>query len=368
MVKRVAHLSTAHGRRETRIHLKQCNSLASVGYEVFYLVADGLGNELVGQVQVLDIGKAKGRFKRMLVQPWRMLLLARKLNASVYHFHDPELLLIALFLGLKKAAVIYDSHEDVPRSLLGRDWINPYIRTSLSKVFETFEDFVSSRISGVVGATSTITSRFSRLNPMTETINNFPLKSEIDLEITSPKKSATVCYLGGISRIRGIREIISALGYLDIKLILAGPFESEEAKMEVSALPGWDKVDYRGNVSRAEVWEIMAESVAGLVLYHPEPNHVNAQPNKMFEYMAASLPVVASNFPLWRKIIESNNFGICVDPLDPKEIADAINKLVGDRKLASEMGEKGRKAVIDHYSWGSEEKKLFDFYSRIIPK
>ena len=363
---RVAHLSTAHGRNELRVHLKECNSLVKAGYEVHYLVADGLGNECVGNVFVHDIGKAGGRFKRMFLYPWRMLFIARNINAKIYHFHDPELLQIALFLGFKGAKVIYDSHEDVPRSLLSREWIPSWIRLALSNVFEIFENFVARRLSGVIGATPYIAERFARINPTTEVINNYPLQSEIKTLVSRTGDGRTLCFLGGISRIRGIVEMVRALEYTEVKLILAGEFEDNATMKAVSLLPGWAKVDYRGVVSREAVKGIMSESVAGLVLYHPEPNHINAQPNKMFEYMGAGLPVLASDFPLWRKIVESNNCGLCVDPLDPKAIASAINNLISNSQRTFEMGINGCHAVIGFYNWSVEEKKLSQFYKNII--
>jgi glycosyltransferase involved in cell wall biosynthesis len=363
---RVVHLSTAHGRCEIRVHLKECNSLASAGYEVHYVVADGLGDQRYGGVQVHDIGAAGGRLRRMLMRPWRMLAAAQKLQARVYHFHDPEILLVALFLLRGGAKVVYDSHEDVPRSLLSRDWIPVLIRPTLSVIFERFENFVSRRLSGIVGATPYITARFLSLNPMAKAINNYPLPSDIEGAVPRIDGARAVCYLGAISRIRGIEEMVRALEYVNAKLILAGKFEDRAIEQAVRALPGWSKVDYRGIVSRSSVRRIMAESSAGLIVYHPEPNHVDAQPNKMFEYMAAGMPVIASNFPLWREIIEGNNFGLCVDPLDPQAIASAIDDLISKPQKSRVMGENGRRAVMNRYNWKAEEEKLLEFYSELV--
>lgn len=363
---RIAHLSTAHGRRELRVHLKECNSLAASGYDVHYVVADGLGDERVGDVQVHDIGRAGGRFQRMLLRPWRMLAAARKLRARLYHFHDPEILLIALFLRRGGAKVIYDSHEDVPRSVLSRDWIPRWIRPALSAVFETFENFVARRLSAIVAATPHIGMRFTRLNPETEVVNNYPLRSEIEDKVDRRSSSRNVCYLGGIGRVRGIEEMVRALEHVEARLILAGPFDGGDTEQAMRLLPGWAKVDFRGIVSRAAVREIMAESQAGLVLFHPEPNHVDAQPNKMFEYMSAGMPVIGSDFPLWREIIDGNQCGLLVDPLDPREIARAIDYLVSHPDEARRMGENGRKAVIERYNWPAEEVKLLSFYARLL--
>jgi glycosyltransferase involved in cell wall biosynthesis len=366
VVIRIAHLSTAHGRRELRVHLKECNSLAANGYEVHYVVADGLGDERVGDVQVHDIGRAGGRFQRMLLRPWRMLTAARKLGARLYHFHDPEILLVALFLRRGGAKVVYDSHEDVPRSLLSRDWIPGWIRPGLSAVFEAFENFVARRLSAVVGATPHIAARFARLNPTAVAINNYPLRHEIEDAVARCGPSRNVCYLGGIGRIRGIEEMVRALEHVDARLILAGPFESAATEQAMRALPGWAKVDYRGMVSRAAVREIMAESQAGLIFFHPEPNHVDAQPNKMFEYMSAGLPVLASDFPLWRELLVEARAGLLADPMDPQAIARVIGQLLDDAQAAAEMGQRGRDGVLQRYLWTFEEKKLCDLYKSLL--
>lgn len=366
MVIRVAHLSTAHGRRELRVHLKECNSLAANGYEVHYLVADGLGDERVGNVQVHDIGHAGGRFQRMLLRPWRMLAAARGINARVFHFHDPEILLIALFLMHGGAKVIYDSHEDVPRSLLGREWIPSWIRPSLSRVFEIFENFVAKRLTAVIGATPHIAARFSSVNQLSVAINNYPLRSEIEAEVVRNEQTRNVCYLGGIGRIRGIVEMVRALEYVDARLILAGSFESVETEQAVRKLPGWAKVDYRGMVSRAAVREIMAESQAGLIFFHPVPNHIDAQPNKMFEYMSAGLPVLASNFPLWQEQLIEARAGLVADPMNPKEIARVIQELLASSEAAVEMGRRGREGVLQRYLWDFEEEKLCGLYKKIL--
>jgi glycosyltransferase involved in cell wall biosynthesis len=365
-VTRVAHLSTAHGRRELRVHLKECNSLAAAGYEVHFVVADGRGDERIGDVQVHDVGAAGGRFQRMLLRPWRMLAVARRLNARIYHFHDPEILLVALFLRRRGAKVIYDSHEDVPRSLMSRDWVARWIRPALSAVFEAFEDFVARRLSAVVGATPHITARFARLNRCAATLNNYPMHSEIE-DAVQPRGSArAVCYLGGISRIRGIEEMVRALELVDARLILAGPFDRPETEAAARLLPGWSKVDYRGNVSRTAVRDIMAESRAGLIFFHPEPNHVDAQPNKMFEYMSAGLPVLASDFPLWRELLLDSGAGLVADPMDPTDIARIIGQLLDDPATAEDMGRRARASVMSHYLWSSEEKKLFALYEELL--
>ena len=81
--------------------------------------------------------------------------------------------------------------------------------------------------------------------------------------------------------------------------------------------------------------------------------------------MATGLPVIASDFPLWKQIIEENKCGLCVDPLDPKAIAEAIDYLVMHPAEAARMGRNGQMAVKTQYNWAVEEQKLLDLYKSL---
>ena len=362
MKMRIAHLTTQHARDEVRIFHKECTSIAKGGYDVHFVVADGKGFDQANSVKRHDSGRIPNRFHRVFFQPWKIYSVARRLHAAIYHLHEPELLLIAPLLKNMGAHVVYDSHEDVPRAILGRDWVHPLLRPFVSFFFEMFENTIARQISAVIAATPHIAQRFSKINHRTITVNNFPLQSEMCASMNPCGDVRTVCYIGGMNRTRGLFEMIHAMEYVDAQLILAGPFESSTVENEARQLTGWSHVDNRGIVSRKEVYQIMAHSCAGLLFFHPEPNHVNAQPNKMFEYMSAGIPVIASNFPLWREIIEGNDCGICVDPLSPKAIAGAIDFLVSHPDRARQMGENGCHAVHNRYNWSIEEEKLLRLY------
>lgn len=168
--------------------------------------------------------------------------------------------------------------------------------------------------------------------------------------------------------IRGIKEVINACEFLKTptRLNLVGRFSESAVEAEVKGWPGWNRINELGFVDRAGVCEILGRSIAGLVTFLPLPNHTDAQPNKMFEYMSAGIPVIASNFPLWREIIEGNDCGLCVDPLDSKAIAAAIDFIISNPERARQMGENGQRAVQVRYNWFVEETKLIEFYQTLI--
>lgn len=368
--RKVLVATSVHGRYDVRIFLKQCCSIAGAGNDVTLFVQDGKGNEIRSGVKIVDIGPPpKARPTRIVFSPWRMYRLLRSTTADVIHFHDPELLPVGLLLSLDGRRVIYDTHEDFPRQVLSKHWIQPALRKMVSVLFELFENFAAKRVAAVVCATPFIASRFQRINPKSIDINNFPLLEEFHVSEAEvkPPFTRTLCYIGAITRERGISEVVDALAMVhDVRLIMCGPFESIRYEEELKKMPGWTSVDYRGIVSRDEVRKIMACSAAGIVTFLPGPNHNDSQPNKMFEYMSAGLPLIASNFPLWRQLVEGGNCGICVDPSSSEEIAVAIERLLGDEGLCKKLGGAGQDAVKNKFNWAIESRKLLNLYQQLF--
>lgn len=373
MTVRVAHLTTAHPRFDVRIFHKECRSLANSGYQVDLYVADGAGGTRRDGVSVIDLGRSRGRAHRMLGKTWAAWNAVRKTDARIIHIHDPELLPVALALRCMGRDVIYDAHEDVPRQILSKPWIKPWIRHAIAWSFERLENFVARRCAVVVGATPHIAKRYIAQGIHSIDVNNYPIPGELG-DAGPPANGAepraarprTICYIGGITRMRGAVEMLRALEKTDARLILAGPMESEALHAELAALPAWNRVDYRGVLDRAAIRDVLHESQLGLVLLHPVPNYLDALPVKMFEYMAAGLPVLASDFPLWRGILDASNAGICVDPLDIDRIAQAINTMLDlPESERQAMRAAGRAAIRDRYSWKNEEAKLLAAYAVI---
>ena len=184
------------------------------------------------------------------------------------------------------------------------------------------------------------------------------------------KNEKVLVYVGGISKLRGAVEMVQALEYLehveDIRLDLIGRFEPSSLERELQALPGYRRVRYLGWLQPKDIYKHLQTADIGLVCLHPDPRYVVGWPVKLFEYMAAGLPVIASNFPLWREIVEGNRCGICVDPLNPKEIAGAIEYLITHPEETRRMGENGRRAVEEKYNWENEGKKLLKLYEELL--
>ena len=372
----VCHLTSVHHRYDTRIFFKECTSLKKNGYQVVLLVADGKGDEIKNGIQIYDVGKPSNRLKRMLLTTRKILRKALEINAAIYHLHDPELMPISKHLHRHDKIVIFDAHEDLPKQILSKPYLNIVFRHLLSWVLNLYERMVFRKFQAIIAATPKIRDKIKLLNPNTIDINNYPSSDELTTrhKLSKSNRAANnicyICYIGAISEIRGARQMVEALSLVKnpVRLILAGNISDPALSKDLVNLAGWRYVDAQGFVNRQEVTNIMHSSIAGLVTFLPAPNHIHSQPNKMFEYMAAGLAVIASDFPLWREIIEGNQCGLCVNPSRPQEIASAIDYLVSNPKIAREMGQRGAKAVKNKYNWWYEEKKLLQVYSLLIDK
>lgn len=294
---------------------------------------------------------------------FRAVLTARP---KLVHFHDPELIPIALLLRLSGIKVIYDVHEDLPRQILSKPWIPTMLRRPLALVAGLVERLAALGSHAIVAATPTIADRF----PVRKTylVQNYPIVTELQDADSTPmtRRPAVAAYVGAITAIRGAREMIEALSLmppeLDLRLAIAGQFSSASLREELASLEGWARVEEHGWLSRGEVARLLHGARMGLVLFHPVANHIEAQPTKLFEYMSAGLPVIASDFPLWRDIVGDARCGILVDPLDPAAIADAMTWIMRNPEEAQEMGLRGRKAVEERFNWHSEARNLIRAY------
>lgn len=362
---KVCHITTAHPIDDIRIYHKECLSLYNNNFNIHIL---GVVSPKIKNPKIpfsLVSSKRKNLIYRFFFLPFKILKHAKKINADVYHFHDPDLLIVGLFLKKAGKIVIYDIHEDNPKAILSRNWGLKFIRIFISVFFKWFENIISKKIDYLITATPSIYNRFCKINNNTFTINNYPKLNVSESNTDISKRKRQICFVGLISPQRGLEYVVKAMEFVNARLLLIGNFTSEDFLKKLKGLNGWTNVDYLGYQSRESLEIYLSESCAGVVTFLPLPNHTHSQPNKMFEYMAAGLPIIASNFPLWEEIVDKNKCGICVNPENPEEIAGALSFLFENPNLAKQMGMNGKKAVADKYNWDSEAEKLIRIYDSI---
>lgn len=369
-MKEVCHITTVHSRYDIRIFQKECKSLAA-HFKVYLIVADGLGNEVVDSVSIIDSGKrpdsALLRIVSASVKAYRKALALKE--CSVFHFHDPELLGVGLLLKLlHRKKVVFDVHEDVPEDILLKHWIPRPVKKNVSLAYEMIESFITRRFDLIVCSTPHIRNRFLAFNHNSIDIKNYPhVQTQIvDIDPEDKNIEYELCYIGSIAAERGIYHILNVLPEANTNFALAGVYDNADIECQIKKHPNWKLVQYKGVLTAAQVKNLLSASRVGLVVLDSTPTFVTSLPIKLFEYMAAGLAVIASDFPLWREIVIGENCGICIPPSSDHELLKAINYLRDHPQETLQMARNGIRAIKEKYRWEVEYETLKKAYFDLL--
>ena len=367
---KVVHMTSVHNPFDGRIFHKECKSLVQAGFDVT-LIAPNNRNEIVEEIKIKGVEKAKSRFQRIFRTTWQVFNRARREKADIYHFHDPELIPVGIMLKRLGNHVIYDNHEDLPLQIQQKTWIPAILRKVLKFVVMLAERIAGNSLDKVIVVDDNMGQNYPAQK--TEIIANYPLLSEIQNEEAIPyqDRENNIIYTGSISKPRGIIETLLALEKLPKKLefqfILAGDFAYPAMHEEVRQMKGWDFVDFRGRVSKTEVFKIMQNAKIGMSLFHPVPQYMeHVIGTKILEFMAFGIPTICPDYPKWRKFYEPLECVKFVNPLDVDEIAETICWLFENPEKAKELGKHGQEATRSKYNWNNEALKLVNLYKRIL--
>jgi glycosyltransferase involved in cell wall biosynthesis len=277
---RVAHLTTVHRPDDPRVSLKECASLDRAGYDVVLIHARA--PETAGRVPIRTrrVHASGGRVGRMTVGSARLLRAAYRERAEVYHFHDPELIPVGLALKAAGRRVIYDVHEDVPRQIQYKPYLPGPAKLVASWGASGAEAVGAFAFDAIVAATPRIASRFPASR--TVVVQNFPMLEELGGVLGPPyrERSPHVVYVGRITPEVGALEMAETASMVTThgaRLTLAGPIPAGlEGPMVERAAPA--PIDLPGWQGRTQVAALLGSARAGLVVFHPEANYVEAYP------------------------------------------------------------------------------------------
>jgi glycosyltransferase involved in cell wall biosynthesis len=301
-------------------------------------------------------------------------------KADIYHFHDPELLLVTPWLRLLTGRpTLYDIHESYADFIRVKDYMPAWVRYPIGWTFDWLEPLLARLQSGLVFADDQIASQFEHLRCPKATLFNFPARSFVDeaFEATRPigRRPPVILHLGGHERNRGTALMIEAFNRVldvmpDARLHLVGHYSPPSLEQEVRADVARRGIDHAvtiaGQVPFERIGEYLRQAAVGWVAWQPVPKNQKNIPTKLFEYMAYGVPIVAGDLRSIQPFVREGETGHRVPADDPAAHAEAILDVLRHPETAREMGRRGQELVQTRYNWDEMEKRLLALYEELL--
>lgn len=359
-------MTSAHPAEDVRIFHKECVSLVDAGYEV-YLVERGDSYEKSG-VHIVGVGEIpQSRRKRMTVGAKMVYKAAVKIDADIYHFHDPELLPYGLKLKKLGKKVVFDSHELTREQIAIKPYLPVWLAKIISWCYAIYEDYILKRIDGVIFP-CLINGRFPLPGKYTALLNNVPRLDEFyNLFDSSVEKEYDIGMAGSLTYNRGITHMVKAINKVGCEAYIGGKFDSEEYEDELKEIAS-PKIHFLGYLNRDQVMDLTRKSRIGCsaLLNVGQYVHMGNFSTKVYEYMSMGIPVILSNNEYNLKMNEKYGFGICIDPENIDEYAEAIKYLLNNPEEAVQMGLNGRRAIKEEFNWENEFINMEKLYEDVL--
>jgi len=368
------HVISGFYRNNERIFWKQCRSLVHAGYDVTLITNDGGKDEILEGVKIVPSGFTfSNRFQRILLSKKINYKKVLEVDPDIIQIHEPAFIPLGLKFIKHGKRLIYDSHEDLPRQILEKDWIPVLLRRPLSKLAEAYYKSALKKYDAVITVTPHIAESLKKASNNVHCVTNYPI---VDNSMGIPSldeylnRDNLLCYAGTVYHFSSQDRIITAIkGMHNLNYMIVGNIDDDYKSYLLNNL-STQNVNFKGHVPREQLIDIYKGATIGIVVADYSPNlgykMGTLGSNKLFEYMCFSLPVICTDFVLWKEIIEKYKCGICLNPNNIDEIRSAIKYLVENKEEAYQMGQNGRRAILEEYNWNTQEKIYLDMIKKLL--
>lgn len=373
-MKHICFISSAFGRDDSLIVMRQGRSLAVSGFQVTYLVCDEQPDTFYKGINYVSTGyKAKNKKDRLKNNPRMIKEKLAGIDADIYQISELELFRVGFWLKRKGKKVIYNMREWYPdyysrkfKNNLTRKLVYFIVERYLKNSVKRFDAFINC----VIDKSEYVRKHLPCM--LFEDVTNYPLVNHnfsLSFEEYCSRKPV-ICYFGSIYTNSCQEEILDALtDFHQVTYLLAGVFYQDSYQQKLMQKPAWKQVEFINGFKREELPSIINQAVIGNVV---RDFSKTGSPNgsrsviKIYETMEAGVPVILSKVPLYEKMVEKYHCGICINPHSVEDFKSAIDYLLTHKKEAYEMGQNGRKAVLEEYSWDSQYKKYLSVIEKLL--
>jgi len=367
---KVCHLTVTHSENDNRIFQNECKTLIKEGYDIS-IIAPNVEDKILEGINIIGFKCNMQPLSRVFVGAGTAYKKALEIDADVYHIHDIELFKYGVKLKKKGKKVIFDSHEDWLVYANDITWMPGLIKKLISGYLRRLYKKNLGYFDAVITVSPHILEKIVQYTNHAYMITNYPKYDDSKTISFSREdylsRQNTLFYSGTVSNQEVILKAISDIP--DITYNIAGTF-LEDYKTKISKFPSWNKVNYLGYLTREELGAAFQKSTIAITLLHYHANvgfkNGTLGNTKVFDYMKYGLPLICTDFEIWKKmIIDKYKCGICVNPDSVDEVKQAIQYLVTNKDIAYHMGQNAQKAVREEFNWGSQEQILIDIYKSL---
>lgn len=359
---------------------RQAKSLLSAGYSVYNVVSDNAPSVVEQGVSVISIGyNALTFFERMFVAPRRLYKKLIEIDADVYHTVNVDQLLLCFLLKKNGKRVLFEMRENHPYSLLWKSRGPKWLLKPVVWLMAKYMGFILKRLDVVTVLNYDIKTYLESWGVNKDKIHlwgNFPeIKKDYSLTFEDYiKRENRVIYFGLIYSYSRQEVFLKALSEIpSVNYLVAGRFMGNELnsyKPRIVNMPEWKNVEFIEGFKHEELAGFIKRSTISNVLRDFSVYSMEKSGSygiiKIFESMEAALPIICSDMPIYRDIMKEYKCGILVDPKDEQQIKEAIEYLITHKEDAWRMGQEGRRAVIEKYSWDALSVKYLRMINGLI--
>lgn len=369
---KICILTSVHPPFDHRIFYKEAKTLIKAGYNVV-LIAQHIKEETVDGVRVVPLPTPKNRFERMTKVVWKLVRLALKEKANVYHFHDPELIPVGLYLKILGKKVIYDIHEDYPETMLTKDYLPRFLRRPLKIIMKYTEKFAFHFFDGLVFTTEGQMKKCGNPNKKQVVLHNYPSIEALSHILLDTEKKYDLVHLGSVLpwRMRFMLKVGEALKKIrpNFTWIFIGVGKStiEWTRANMSSTLN-DNYFFVKQMPYFDALTLTSKAKIGFN-YHPPGSRFEVLiPVKVFEYMALGLPIVSANMDELSRLLSKYNekIGFLVSEDTPESFAEKIEMLLSSEDKARSMGQFNQELCQSRFNWSGEADKLVNFYGNFL--
>lgn len=367
----IVHATTVHPWWDNRVSNKMVTNLAESGYWLYFIVNSYPLKQrpCFKRLNIATLERKSG-FKERII---KNLLVYKRASSipqrGIFHFHDPEMIFVGAMMRLRGWKVVYDVHEDVYLDIAQKTYLSKFTRKLLPRTFRIIEQSII-RLFGfhLVIAEKAYKLRYSQ----GVEILNYPKQTHLRTHnIRHDFEEINLIYTGVLMMDRGagkFKDILRTNPKITITII--GKC-SEPLKQQILS----DCAAYTKRITMKTTPDGMAfEEIihiyqqgnwaAGLAVFPDTAFYRDKELTKFFEYIHYSIPILASNFPTWSSLIQTQKIGLCIDPDNIAEtLASELDILLDEAKW-TQLRDNCQKVAMQ-YSWESQQKELIKLYERI---